>query len=574
MSHTKGEIRLTDGEYDQLRRATETYREELLVRLCGEVGLRASEIPRVRPTDVITHDRQARTRYFLTVRETESVREAYLPSNVAHDFWQYVRSNEINSNEPVIEVSARRIQMLVSAVGHRAAEETGRAALRAVTPSLLRQYFARKLLIEDGINPRVVTEIGGWTGVDGLLPTIEDPGRDEIVAAFERATDRADRSATTGRLRGLVAAIDRIGEALSSVGSQDDIEQSVCSALVEDDTYDAAWVTDLEESRDRVTLRAHAGADPDRFDGSSATTLIRQAGRTERVLVAPDRPQPGDEQDGLLAAVPLVHGESRYGVLVIKADSRGAFDDPERTLLADLGRRVGLRITATERRRLLVEDTRVQLTVEYEDENAVLITLTREMGCTASLAGIVTAEQNSVVVLVQVKGASSDEVINWASDARGIGSASPVRDYDDGALVEIAIEGKSPILPVVERGGVVQDIEITGGQGQLVVEFAPTLHVRSFVEALRDQFPSTELRSKEEVTPTERTPRGFREAIDGRLTEKQQSVLQAAYHAGYFEWPRGSTAEELAEAMNISSPTLHNHLRRAQQKLLGAAFDK
>jgi predicted DNA binding protein len=82
-----------------------------------------------------------------------------------------------------------------------------------------------------------------------------------------------------------------------------------------------------------------------------------------------------------------------------------------------------------------------------------------------------------------------------------------------------------------------------------------------------------ELRSKQEVTPTDQTPTGFRESIDEKLTEKQQSVLRAAYHAGYFEWPRGSTAEELAESMDISSPTLHNHLRRAQQKLLGVAFD-
>ena len=47
-----------------------------------------------------------------------------------------------------------------------------------------------------------------------------------------------------------------------------------------------------------------------------------------------------------------------------------------------------------------------------------------------------------------------------------------------------------------------------------------------------------------------------------------------AYHAGYFEWPRGSTAEELADSMDVSSPTLHNHLRRAQQKLLSAFFDE
>ena len=118
------------------------------------------------------------------------------------------------------------------------------------------------------------------------------------------------------------------------------------------------------------------------------------------------------------------------------------------------------------------------------------------------------------------------------------------------------------------------DLHIEDGTARLVAEFAPNVDVRTLVEALNGQYPGIELRSKREVTPTEQSPTGFRESMDDRLTEKQQSVLRAAYHAGYFEWPRGSTAEELADSMDVSSPTLHNHLRRAQQKLLSAFFDE
>ncbi|MEF8778108.1 MAG: helix-turn-helix domain-containing protein, partial [Natronomonas sp.] len=46
-----------------------------------------------------------------------------------------------------------------------------------------------------------------------------------------------------------------------------------------------------------------------------------------------------------------------------------------------------------------------------------------------------------------------------------------------------------------------------------------------------------------------------------------------AYFAGYFDWPRGSTAEEGADSMGVSSPTLHNHLRKAERKLLSSFFD-
>ena len=51
-------------------------------------------------------------------------------------------------------------------------------------------------------------------------------------------------------------------------------------------------------------------------------------------------------------------------------------------------------------------------------------------------------------------------------------------------------------------------------------------------------------------------------------------ALRAAYFAGYYEWPRRSTAEEIADSMGVSSPTLHNHLRKAQQKLLVAFLDE
>ncbi|MDL0123161.1 helix-turn-helix domain-containing protein, partial [Halobacterium salinarum] len=62
-------------------------------------------------------------------------------------------------------------------------------------------------------------------------------------------------------------------------------------------------------------------------------------------------------------------------------------------------------------------------------------------------------------------------------------------------------------------------------------------------------------------------------SLHDALTDKQAAVLRAAFHAGYFEWPRESTAEDLAADMGVTAPTLHNHLRRAQQKLLATVID-
>lgn len=57
------------------------------------------------------------------------------------------------------------------------------------------------------------------------------------------------------------------------------------------------------------------------------------------------------------------------------------------------------------------------------------------------------------------------------------------------------------------------------------------------------------------------------------LTDRQQEVLRVAYHAGYFDWPRERTAEEVADSLGIAAPTLHAHIRKAESSLLAALFD-
>jgi hypothetical protein len=52
------------------------------------------------------------------------------------------------------------------------------------------------------------------------------------------------------------------------------------------------------------------------------------------------------------------------------------------------------------------------------------------------------------------------------------------------------------------------------------------------------------------------------------LTDRQREVLTTAYEMGYFEYPRGANATEVAEALGISPSTLAEHLAAAQGKLL------
>lgn len=67
--------------------------------------------------------------------------------------------------------------------------------------------------------------------------------------------------------------------------------------------------------------------------------------------------------------------------------------------------------------------------------------------------------------------------------------------------------------------------------------------------------------------------REFTEVIEETLTDRQREVLAAAHEMGYYEWPRDTAGEELAEELGISPPTLHEHLRAAEQKLIAVFLD-
>lgn len=64
----------------------------------------------------------------------------------------------------------------------------------------------------------------------------------------------------------------------------------------------------------------------------------------------------------------------------------------------------------------------------------------------------------------------------------------------------------------------------------------------------------------------------FRASTDSPLTERQREVVTEALTRGYYDWPREITNEELAEELEISRATLHEHLRKAEQTLLSSAL--
>lgn len=57
------------------------------------------------------------------------------------------------------------------------------------------------------------------------------------------------------------------------------------------------------------------------------------------------------------------------------------------------------------------------------------------------------------------------------------------------------------------------------------------------------------------------------------LTDRQREVLETAYENGYYDVPRGTTTNELAEAFDVDGSTVSEHLQRAERNLIATVLN-
>jgi PAS domain S-box-containing protein len=222
-------------------------------------------------------------------------------------------------------------------------------------------------------------------GVTDYVPRSETGG--DLVEAVRDAIG----TGPTHRDERVVDLVRTVQSALVQARTADDIDARVCEAIVETAPYTFAWIGGYDEDGDRVTPRASAGSEAGYLDGIEITTDGSRASRgptgraidSRRVETVQDIPEaPGYEpwREAALersyrssAAIPLVHDDTLYGVLNVYADRVGAFDEEERTLLADLGETVGHAY-----HRVRMQDLYESQYRQLFEEAPVMVALTRD----------------------------------------------------------------------------------------------------------------------------------------------------------------------------------------------------
>ncbi|APX95230.1 bacterio-opsin activator domain-containing protein [Natronorubrum daqingense] len=415
-----------------------------------------------------------------------------------------------------------------------------------------------------------------------------------IHHAIERARQERERRRQREQLEAL-NLLNRIGHdithAVIPTETRSELEQRVCERLAEDDAYRFAWIGSVNPGSDHVVPAAAAGAEEGYLDtveisvdeddpigqGPAGTAI-----RTGQVQVVNDIERDGEfdpwSEEALergyrsVAAIPLIHEDLVYGVLGIYAESPRSFTSPETTILSRIGDVIAHAITAIERKDALVSNAVIELEFRIEELAEPLVQLSTDEECTIELEQLIHGDET----LLAYGSASNVEQETFQETIGETEGFSEVRFLtvrrDEFQFELVAPAAVSLFETIATHGGRVQSATINDGEFRFVVELPRGRDTRQMIELIneqRDDVTYLAQRTSDRNTPSES---GSTSVLDDDLTDKQRAALETAYFAGYFDWPRESTGEEISERLGIAPATFNQHLRTAERKFFDSVL--
>ncbi|MFW5963875.1 MAG: bacterio-opsin activator domain-containing protein [Natronomonas sp.] len=411
-----------------------------------------------------------------------------------------------------------------------------------------------------------------------------------LVSIARDVSLRRDREAALRRQRDELDTMNRISETVHGViqgivdaATRAEIESTVCERLAASELYRAVWVG-RNTPEEMITPETGVGVDDDFLEAMEALNEHKWTRPSQKALdtgepqaaqhiLESSFPDPVVEvarQRGINSgvSVPLVHRGNVLGVLTVYSSRSEAFNDREQAAFRRLGEIVGFAINAVQTERLLLSDSATRLTFRIEGPEAFLASVSTLADGSCRHEWSTPAGADRYRHYITVSGLPPERVEAIAEETPTVESAEYVGSNGDDGIFEV-VTTDSLIRRLLGAGASPVSLEARDGVTTFVVEVPGDADARPIVESA-EEFYDAELVSKHEVERPVRTVEAFHDGVDDRLTDKQRAALRHTFFGGYFSWPRNATAEDIAETMDISSPTFHYHLRHAQQALVEA----
>jgi PAS domain-containing protein len=418
-----------------------------------------------------------------------------------------------------------------------------------------------------------------------------------VLALHLNVTEQKLAERDLRRKHAELETINHVGELIRGLtgdlfgaDSREQLERELCAGVVEaDDLYSFAWTTERDVDDDGVRPRASAGEDGGFLGTVTALDHETRAGSAVGAATSERRVHHelvGEEGSDAAATdplaravfasgangyvvVPIAYNDTAHGSLVVHTERPAAFGEAELTALGLLGETVGYAITALENRRLLHADSVVEL--ELSVDSSAVVDLAERVGSSVTLDGFVPLASGTAILYLVFADCEDERVLAEAEAAPAIDRLSALGERDGDRAFEAVVGEDSAVTAIADAGGNVTGAVAEDGVGRITVEVSPGTDVREFVATVRGSYPEAELLAKRTVGRSVEARPDTSPLAD--LTDRQRSIVEASYHAGYFEWPRESAGTDIAESFDISPPTFHQHLQVGLDKLLASVVE-
>ncbi|KAA9398434.1 PAS domain S-box protein [Haloarcula sp. CBA1130] len=442
---------------------------------------------------------------------------------------------------------------------------------------------------------RMRTKDGDWRWIRDIGKVFEWNDDGEAIRAVgihQDITEERRRQDAIERQRDELATLNGVNmliqdliHALGGAATRHETVETVCERIVESDRCELAWIGERAGANDRLVPKTVAGDTDVVLDDllvhdENDQVLCETALVTGTVQTIQDCSDPTEfKQCGAAArtqgfksaaAIPLVQGNTVHGVLCVYADQPAAFSGRVADSFAVLGKMVGYTLAAVQNRQLLSDDTAVELTFESRYPDIPLVSAANAHGCRIEVIESVETDPTHLLYVSVHDGPPDAVAAHLCSHAEVLDSRVVRADGDSGVIELQVTETVQSLL--LDVGARCRTMVAVDGTLAITVEAPPDADSRAIQDAVADRIPDITLTAKQtceqatEILDSEADPHK-------QLTDRQQEVLRTAFLAGYYAWPRDTSAEQLAETLDIASPTLLQHLRRAERNLIDAIFD-
>jgi len=435
-----------------------------------------------------------------------------------------------------------------------------------------------------------------WVRVSG--EAISEHGHSKIRGYIQNITAQKQHERLLERQRGdlevlnnLSAVVRQLTDAVIDKSSRAEIEATTCERLRSSDSYLFAWIASIDPVTLQLLPRAERGVEGYLDDAELTANPTELGGkgpagravRTQEMQLSRDVYDDPDFEPWLdlaerygyrsMAVIPIVFEETLYGVLGIYSERVDAFGAAECEVLEGIGEIVGHAIAAVERKQALLSDEVVKLSFRFDNTDT-------RIGIPATFEGsfefdsTLSLGDGEFLVYCTASGVDRASMAGLTDidQLQYIEDITMLEETSDGCDLEVRMVDPPILSTVVSIGGYVSNVTIAGGSTTMTVHIAADGDVSRAIDRITTVEPDAQLLRRQQVTQPARSLDHLLQGPPDSLTDRQRAALDAAYFMGYFDWPRESSGPEVADTLGVSSSTFHQHLRKAEAKLLDAVF--